>query len=173
MDHDIFLAINGLAGKSSFFDAIGRFFGGDYFLYLLVLVVAVLVFDPQMRKRVVLALGSAFIARVGITEILKRLVSRSRPYEILDVNRLTVENEMANSFPSGHTTIYFAIAFAFYGTKYFWPFLILAIIGSVGRIYVGMHYPLDILAGATIGAVTSLIVLRLFKSQIKSYNIEK
>jgi undecaprenyl-diphosphatase len=166
MDQNIFFAINGLVGKWQWLDSIGRFIGGDYFLFLFSLVIVVLVFDKEMRKRVFLLFGSVFLSRIVITDSLKRYYNQPRPYEVLDVHRLSTEQEIGNSFPSGHATIYFSMAFIFWGTKYFWPFLALAILGSIGRIFIGMHYPLDVLVGALVGTMTSLVLLLLFKNWI-------
>ncbi|MBX4191278.1 MAG: phosphatase PAP2 family protein, partial [Candidatus Doudnabacteria bacterium] len=168
MDHNIFFAINGLAGKSGFIDNIGIFFGGDYFLFVFLGIVIGLWFRIQFRNRVYLALGSVIVGRIIITEGLKRIISRARPYEILNVHQLLADNDVGVSFPSGHATIYFALAFSFWGTKYFWPFLVLAVLGSLGRVFVGVHFPLDIFAGAVIGSVTSLVLLKLFKTRILS-----
>lgn len=168
MNHSIFLAINGLAGKWHWLDVIGKFVGGDYFLYLFVLAVALLWFIPKIRTRVYLAAGSIVVGRLIFTEIIKRILDRPRPYEVLSVHQLIVDNERGVSFPSGHATVYFALAFAFRGTKYFWPFFILAVIGSLGRVFVGVHFPLDVLAGAVIGALTSWGLCRLFKNWILS-----
>ncbi|MBI4363537.1 MAG: phosphatase PAP2 family protein [Candidatus Doudnabacteria bacterium] len=159
MDQAIFQAVNGWIGKWVWLDAIGRFFGGDYFLYLFTAVIALLWLNQALRQRVYLALGSALIARGLVVEIIKRLAARPRPFELSDAGA---------SFPSGHTTIYFVFAFAFYGTKYFWPFLFLAIAGSVARVFIGVHYPFDILAGAAIGVVAVFLLKALFKKQFLS-----
>lgn len=166
MDHQIFLAINGLVGKSAILDKIGVFVGGDYFLYAFALVVGLLWFSKPLRKKVYLALGSGAIAYV-IASLVKHLVYRPRPFEVLNVHQLIVDNERGNSFPSGHATFYFALAFAFWGTEFFWPFLALAVLGSLGRVFVGVHYPLDILAGAIIGTITVLALRRFFKHHFR------
>lgn len=166
MDYTFFSAINGLAGKWHWLDAIGKFFGGDYFLYLFALAVAILWFNNNIRNRVYLALVSVAVGRIVIVEILKRIVDRPRPYEAIAVRQLIADNEHGVSFPSGHSAIYFALAFAFWGTKYFWPFFFLAVAGSVARVFVGVHYPFDILAGALIGGLTALLLKRLFKNRI-------
>lgn len=168
MDHNIFLAINGLAGKWQWLDVIGKFFGGDYFLFLFALLVALALFDPKVRRNVYIAVGSTIIARLVITEIIKRVTDRPRPYEVLSVHQLLADSERGMSFPSGHATVYFALAFAFWGTRYFWPFFILAAVGSAARIFVGVHYPSDILVGAIVGAAASIVVLRLFKNKLLS-----
>jgi undecaprenyl-diphosphatase len=165
MDHSVFFAINGLAQRWTFLDKLGLFFGGDYFLFVVMGCVLGLWFTLEFRHRVYMAIAGVVVSRLAITEIMKQLVSRSRPYEILNVHQLLADNDIGVSFPSGHATIYFAIAFAFYGTKYFWPFFTVAVLGSLGRVFVGVHFPLDILAGAVIGSVISLILLRLFKNR--------
>jgi len=168
MDHQIFSAINGLAGKWPWLDITARFFGGDDFLCLFIFLVAVLWLWKKYRINIYLALGSVFVARGIVTEILKRIINRPRPYEVLQVHKLIIDFERGVSFPSGHATVYFALAFSFWGTKYFWPFFVLALLGSAARVFVGVHYPLDILAGAIIGLATALILRRLFKKRILS-----
>jgi undecaprenyl-diphosphatase len=167
MDHSIFLAINGLAGLNPILDTIGRILAKE-FIYVYAALVAAVWFWPQYQNRIYVAFASAFISRVIIVESIKRMVGRPRPFEILDVHQLLVDEGRGKSFPSGHTVIFFAIAFAFYGTRWFWPFFILATLGSLSRIFVGVHYPLDILVGAIIGAAASLLLLRLFKNKILS-----
>ncbi len=169
MDHSIFLAINGLAGLSPILDSFGTFLAKN-FIYFFVGLTAGIWFRREwgLQRRVYLAFVSAFISRVVIVELIKRTVARPRPFEILDVHQLLVDEGTGKSFPSGHTVIFFSIAFAFWGTRWFWPLLVLATLGSLSRIFVGVHYPADVLVGAIIGAAVSLILLRLFKSRILS-----
>ena len=166
MDHQLFLAINGLAGKLHLLDVIGKFIGSDYFLYAFVLLVVLLWFKRGMHKRVYLALGSTVIA-YAITGLIKHLVFRPRPFEVLKVHQLIIDTERGNSFPSGHSTVYFALAAAFWGTEYFWPFLTFAVLGAVGRVFVGVHYPLDVLAGAAVGSVTVLLLRKFFQRHFR------
>lgn len=167
-DHNLFLAINGLAGRWMWLDAIARFLANDWFLYLLALVILLLWLDKRLRMNVYLAISSVLVGRAVITEFLKRIVNRARPYEVLDVHQLIIDNEHGLSFPSGHATIFFAIAFAFYGTKYFLPLFVLAFLASLARVVVGVHYPLDILVGAVIGAGSAWALRSLFKSRFSS-----
>lgn len=164
MDNQIFLAINGLAGLSNILDQVGIFFA-KYFLYVFVAVVVALWFRRDLRKNVYIALISSFISRGIIVEILKRLIARPRPFEILNVHQLLVDEGTKRSFPSGHTVIFFSLAFAFWGTRWFWPFFILALIASMARVFVGVHYPTDILASVIIAVATVWVVSRLFKKK--------
>ncbi len=161
MDYIIFSTINGWTGKWAWFDQAWTFIGGDYYLYAFVLSVIVLGFNKKFRNHAYIAIVSGLISYSVIAQGLKHLIYRPRPFETMVLNQLLLDNERGNSFPSGHATIYFALAFAFWGTKYFWPFVALAVLGSIGRVVVGVHYPLDILAGAIIGSVASMLLRHL------------
>jgi membrane-associated phospholipid phosphatase len=67
------------------------------------------------------------------------------------------------SFPSDHTSLSFAIAFAVlaFDTVAGVVFLVVAAIIGVGRLFIGAHYPGDVLAGVGVGLVAALVVLRL------------
>ena len=162
IDHNWFLAINGLAGHSAILDRLGIFFA-DPFLYLSVILVALFWLNKKYRYYVYIAAASVVIGRRILAEIIKHLVHRPRPFQVLNVHQLLVDNEAGNSFPSGHAIVYFALAFSFYGTKWFWPMVILAAIGSTARVFVGVHYPLDVLAGAALGGLVVWVLRSLFK----------
>jgi undecaprenyl-diphosphatase len=168
MNEQIFLAINGLAGKSQFFDTLGVFFA-EKFLYIFAIIIVGLWLNKSLRYYVYVAITSAIVSRIVIVEVIKRIVNHPRPYEVVvNIHQLLADSEHGMSFPSGHTVIYFSFAFAFYGTKYFWPFVILAAIGSVARVFVGVHFPVDIAASIVIAAVVVAAIRRLFKKPILS-----
>jgi len=165
MDTQLFITINDWAGHIKILDQTMIFFG-KYLIYLVVGLVALLWFNKKLRWQVYLAFGATLINRGIIVEILKRLIHRPRPYQILGVHQLIADADINVSFPSGHAVIFFSFAFAFWGTKYFWPLFVLACLGSFARVFTGLHYPSDVLVGALIGAVMSLIFRRLFKKRI-------
>ena len=90
--------------------------------------------------------------------ILKNLIDRTRPYEVIDgltiaISRFT--NLDPHSFPSGHACSSFACAFALtraYGKKGALAY-IPAVLISISRPYIGVHYLTDILAGAAVGTL--------------------
>jgi undecaprenyl-diphosphatase len=165
MNNKLFFAINNFAGKHHFLDVLGIFFA-DKFLYVFLLVVAALWLNKSLRKYVYLAATSVVINRLILVELLKRFFNHPRPYEILPkLNLLLVDNERGMSFPSGHAVIYFSLAFSFWGTKYFWPFFIFATIGSVARVYVGVHFPYDIIGSF----IVAFFMVWWFRSLFKDY----
>jgi Membrane-associated phospholipid phosphatase len=96
---------------------------------------------------IVLALLFSLIVNNGI---LKNAVARIRPYEVVDGLQCLVGRAVDFSFPSGHSGSSFAaatvIAYLF-PKKYGVPAVILAALIAFSRLYVGIHYPTDVLVG--------------------------
>jgi len=98
--------------------------------------------------------------------IVKRKVRRLRPYQALKEIVTGTRKPLTDpSFPSGHTTAIcaFVIPFLAAADARLLPLLLpagLLVMASVGwsRIYLGLHYPTDVAAGAMIGTVTALVV---------------
>lgn len=93
--------------------------------------------------------------------ILKPLVDRTRPYYVLGYEPLIPPVGDA-SFPSGHTSASFAAATAIYAINKKWgmaAYLFAALMGF-SRLYLGVHFPTDVLAGAVVGTLAAKIVLK-------------
>jgi undecaprenyl-diphosphatase len=160
MNAMIFQTINGVANTSKMIDFIGLFFA-DYLLYLVGIAFIIILFIKKTRLMAISIAVTTFLARIVIAEPLKRIVHLARPYVSLDdAKKIVSENGDYLSFPSGHTTIFFAIAMAIYFFNKKWgiiAFVIAALVG-IARIYVGVHWPLDVVAGALIGILSGIIV---------------
>ncbi len=95
--------------------------------------------------------------------ILKNVFARVRPYDTISDLILLAEKPDDFSFPSGHTTFSFACAAALWLTipkKKRWIaglLLILAALIGFSRLYLGVHYPTDVLAGAVLGCICAKI----------------
>ena len=126
-------------------------------------VATVLALFKIHRKHFFAAFASGAISNFLLNEIVKLAVNRPRPYEVLPVHNLLGTHEFGAAFYSGHTAIMFSFAFSFYKTKYFWPFVVWALVCSFARVFVGVHYPLDIIAGIAVAAGVSWTIRRLFK----------
>jgi undecaprenyl-diphosphatase len=124
---------------------------------------------------------------IGLTSLLvliiKPLVGEPRPFlSLAHVNLLVVETGVY-SFPSGHTSLIFTLAtilglnyeFKIFKRKilFIYPALIIAGIVGFSRIYVGVHYPFDIIGGMILGIISGLTVIKLCKYIFKIKKIEK
>jgi len=94
--------------------------------------------------------------------ILKPLVARIRPCDVNTAVQLLIARPTDYSFPSGHTAASFAATFALYFShKKLWiPALVLAVLIAFSRLYLYVHYPTDVLAGAMIGIIIGYLGFR-------------
>jgi len=166
-DITIFYWFNDLAGVSRIFDAF-IIFSADYLWFLLVVILAVLLYFSSYAKKEKIrifgvALVSAAVARLAVTEIIRLFYHRPRPFTELQVNQLVSDN--AWSFPSGHSTFLFAMAAAIYLYNKKWGIWFFAgsVLVAVSRVIGGVHYPSDILGGAAIGLLVAYVVFHFAK----------
>ncbi|MBQ8184777.1 MAG: phosphatase PAP2 family protein [Lachnospiraceae bacterium] len=114
----------------------------------------VLLFFKKTRPAGFAVLAALLIHELVNNTILKNLVARPRPFLVCEELVPLISKPSSYSFPSGHTSSSFAAAMALYlGTskKAGIPALVLAALIGLSRIYVGVHYPTDVLAGAALG----------------------
>jgi undecaprenyl-diphosphatase len=100
-----------------------------------------------------------------LATLLKALVDRQRPYEVIPEADPLLRWDVAGSFPSGHaaTSVAGAVVLAYLLGRW-WPWLgLLAAAVAFSRVYVGVHYPLDVLAGAALGAGVGLVAIALVR----------
>ena len=134
--------------------------GGAFWIALTLILVAL----PRTRRlgltcAIALAVGSLFT-----DVILKHWIARTRPYEVFAGLERLIEAQKDFSFPSGHTTCSLACSWTLFRRaprRLGVPALILAAAISLSRLYVGVHYPTDILGGAAVGLGSSALALRL------------
>ena len=180
IDADVFLFIN--SRHSPFFDhffSLVTWFGSGW---VAVPLAGAVIFLATPRSYLARALVCAAIAGVlaGITNTqIKRVVNRPRPavyferqaalQEVKTAVRSKVHEVGAplrrNSFPSGHAATAFAAAtilFLLYGGKSALAF-IPALFAAYSRVYMGVHFPLDVVAGAALGSGIALLSILFFR----------
>lgn len=127
---------------------------GNAGVLFIVLALIMLCFK-KTRKTGIVVLVALAIGFVCTNLILKHLVARPRPW--LNVAGLIplVDESDPNSFPSGHTTCAFAFASAIWHAaprKWMkWAALLAAVLMGYSRLYVGVHYPSDVIVGVLVG----------------------
>jgi undecaprenyl-diphosphatase len=90
--------------------------------------------------------------------ILKKKYPRLRPYLIFPQTKIGKNPLTDHSFPSGHTTAIFSIVLPFMMTMPLLTFALLplALMVGISRMYIGLHYPSDVLAGSLVGTLSAI-----------------
>ena len=133
----------------------------NYFL-LFVMAAIILVVMGRLHglRLLILAVVSVVVADAIGTHVLKQFFVRSRPCAALEGVRLLVGCTNSASFPSNHAinASVLATLFMLYLPRLWFPAMALASLVGYSRVYVGVHYPLDVLVGSGLGIVVALIL---------------
>ncbi len=119
-----------------------------------IVICIVLLVRKSTRKIGYMGLAALLGSLLVNNNLLKNLVERPRPYDIIEGLQPLVARPKDFSFPSGHTGSSFAAATVFYRNlpkKYGVWMMLLAVLMGLSRLYVGVHYPTDVLAGMLLG----------------------
>ncbi|MBQ7288797.1 MAG: phosphatase PAP2 family protein [Clostridia bacterium] len=128
-----------------------------------ILLAAVLLCFPKTRKTG-LSMGLALLIGFLFGNLfLKNVFARIRPYDINTGVELLVERLSDYSFPSGHTLAAFegAVVVAIRNKRWGIPALVLAGLIAFSRLYLYVHYPSDVLAGALLGTAIAFLACHL------------
>ena len=133
---------------------------GNSGMLFIVLGLAMLLWKPT-RKAGFSALCAMLIGLVVVNFTIKPLVARDRPWLVIENFVNLAPEKDPNSFPSGHTNAAFAFAVAVcMSAPKRWikiTAVCLAVVMGLSRLYVGVHFPSDVLAGAVIGSLCGLL----------------
>jgi len=105
--------------------------------------------------------GPAAVAAAGLVCVpLKIWIARPRPAGVLPDVRVVGERLLVGSMPSGHTAAAFALGMwlLLEDRRLGVPALVAAILVGVSRVYMGAHWPTDVLAGALLGALVAAVL---------------
>jgi len=167
LDYILFRKINDFAGENSLADWVG-IFGARYLIVIIAASLLKYIFVYRDKAERLLNLrvvwNAVFATGLGLffNFILSFFINRPRPFAAGLGTNIYGEPWGSGSFPSEHTTIAFAIAMAVFLTyQRFGGFLlVLAVIVGLARIYVGIHYPIDVAAGTLIGILMAYLTVK-------------
>jgi undecaprenyl-diphosphatase len=171
IDKLIFFSIN-IDLQNSFFDIFMPFITSkSYFIFLPFFLLLLL--KDRKNPFIALALGiAALLLADWSSHTLKHFIERLRPCNELIGVRILVGCAKSFSMPSNHAVNAFAFATPFYimlGSRLRYVFAFIAFLVGFSRIYVGVHYPSDVVAGAILGILLSVSVIKLYNWSHKRY----
>lgn len=161
-DKALFLLINGV-GQNAFFDLLMPFItnGRNFVLPFLLLALYLLIWGGRKGRIALLLAIVLVILADGSATILKHLFQRARPCQVLHQIHGLVGCSGSYSFPSNHAVNAFALATLFTACyrRLLVPLFALAVLVGYSRVYVGVHYPFDVLAGGLWGTALALALV--------------
>jgi membrane-associated phospholipid phosphatase len=138
--------------------------GNSAFIWLFTALVLLGV--KKLRHCGVALLVSLIISSILVDEILKNVFCRIRPFNAMPGLMALIPKPGSYSFPSGHTTTAFAAATVIaicLPKKFGIMGYILAVLIGFSRMYLGVHYPSDVLAGIILGGFIGVVSVQLLK----------
>ena len=145
-------------------------------LYILLLALIFLKYPKKEALFISCTIVLLLICILGLTDITKTYFERLRPNNDIEINSIIriLKNPAGYSFFSGHASSSFSlttISFLFLRKKisiirllFIWPFIF-----AYSRIYVGVHYPLDLITGALIGMLLGFLFYLFYRRFIEPY----
>jgi len=139
--------------------------GGWFWILCAVVLLAV----PKTRKTGYAAVLSLIFGVIVTNLLLKNIVARPRPFAEIGALIPLIAKPTDFSFPSGHTTASFAVALVMLRMlpkKIGIPAVVLAALVAFSRLYLGVHYPTDVLAGFVVALVGSSLAVRGVRTKL-------
>ena len=165
---------------------------GDYGILMMALA-GILLIIPRTRRVGLIAAISIALEALLTNVLIKNIVARTRPYEAIDGLVNLIEKQKDYSFPSGHSGAAFAVMGAIflialtglpvvkksgelYHSKMSTAYKLCAVIAIIyatilafSRLYVGVHYPTDVIGGIILGFATSFMAYFIYRITIRKY----
>ncbi|MFT5808841.1 MAG: undecaprenyl-diphosphatase [Moritella dasanensis] len=161
LNNNLFLTINQFAGQNQLIDYIFMFLAEAMPYLFIILVIALWFRSDEQTKRYLIGATLASVVGIAINSLIAQVYFHPRPF-MNDLGTTLVAHTPNSSFPSDHTTFMFCIAFSLLfhqaTKKLALGLTVFAIIGGLSRVYIGVHYPFDIVAASVMGMLSAMLV---------------
>lgn len=136
----------------------------DKGIFWIILAIVLLCFKKTRKTGICLG-AVLLIGEILGNQILKKIFERPRPYTVNPSVELVIEKLSSFSFPSGHSRCAVECAIAIYANNKKWGIaaIVLAVLTCLSRMYLYVHYPTDVLAGAALGIIDGLFAIFIIK----------
>ena len=174
LDKELFLFLN-LKLQTPFLDLLMPFiteFKNWRILFFLIMLAMIIFGRKKERIAAILVLIILAITDASVNFWLKPWIGRVRPCNIFQQVHLLAGCSHSGSFPSSHSANIFGagMILTFFYRRAWFVWLAIAVTVSFSRIYVGVHYPLDVVGGAFYGILLGVLVLIVSKSIFRIQN---
>ncbi len=173
LDRQIYEIIVSLIAKSIYWQALAVIAASGLIWLLVIWLLLSILLDQQSKPVGLLSVFWGVLTAYIFNALVSVWLWRPRPFFTLDLPSLIDVGAQTKSFPSDHATLAFFLAFLISKRRPQWRWVYaLAFLVSLGRVAVGVHYPLDVLAGALVGVSFGYLTVKisdfLFSSTEKS-----
>ncbi|SGY86899.1 undecaprenyl-diphosphatase [Moritella viscosa] len=170
----LFSAINQFAGQNQLFDYFFIFFA-EGMPYVFIALVMILWFrSKEQSKRYLIGATLTSVVGIAINTLIAQVYFHPRPF-MNNLGTTLVEHAANSSFPSDHTTFMFCIAFSLLlhqaTRKLAFGLTVLAVIGGLSRVYIGVHFPFDIAAASVVSVFSAIILHAVRHKLVVYYNV--
>ncbi|MGE7185522.1 undecaprenyl-diphosphatase [Peribacillus sp. NPDC006672] len=162
MNYELFQSINQLAGHHPLLDELMVFATQNALLIYAVLLIAMWVFGKENHKHTVVFATMTGALSLFLNFVIGLIYFEPRPFVTHNVH-LLLSHAADASFPSDHTTGAFALSLAVLlrHRKIGFGMVLLALLTGISRVYVGHHYPVDVLGSIVVATVVSIFIYKI------------